>query len=98
MLGGAAELPEDCRTWGDCVLVMTVGSGEHPRELFRAGLNAANPRAEFNLALPKSDGRSTALTVTVEAGAFGPIQDRVVLERAVLLMAPRGGPAPRPGG
>lgn len=97
-LGGIAELPEDCRAWGDCSLVMTVGMADRPREVFRAGLNGANPRAEFNVALPASDGRGAVLTITVEAGAFGPIQDRVVLERAVLLSAPRDRTAPRPGG
>jgi hypothetical protein len=95
-LGGVAELPEACRTWGDCILVMTIGTRE-PREVFRARLSAESPRAEFNIALPAPSGSGSVLTATVEAGLYGPIQDRVVLERAVLLLSPEQHPSSRPG-
>jgi hypothetical protein len=86
-LGGVAELPEDSRAWGDCFLVMTVGSGDRAHEVFRTELSGAAPRAEFNVELPAA-GPAPALTVTVDAGPYGPIQDRVVLKRAVLLLTP----------
>lgn len=97
-LGGLAELPEDCRMWGDCTLAITISSGERGREVFRAELNGASPRAEFNVELPAQPGAGATLTMSIEAGPYGPIQDRVVLQRAVLLLPPVDRPArePRP--
>jgi hypothetical protein len=87
-LGGVAVLPEDCRTWGDCVLVLSVTAGSGPaREVLRAAITASAPQAPFSVALPGGLGRSAMLTATLEAGQYGPIQDRVVLRRTVILLA-----------
>jgi hypothetical protein len=92
-LGGIAEIPEDSRAWGDCVLVFSTGP-DPAQEVYRAALSGKEPRVEFSIALPGV--RGATLTATVEAGPYGPIQDRVVLRRAVVLLSDRPGEAPDP--
>ncbi len=80
-LGATAELPRQMWTWGDCqVVVSAVGSPQ--TELFRARLNADQPQARIAVAL----NGAKRLSIRVEAGQFGPIQDRVILRRPVLLV------------
>ncbi len=79
-----AELDPSCLTWGDAELVVSTGAG---RELFRARLNADTPAARADVAMdPSAPG---PLVITLEPGEFGPIQDRVILRRPLLLVAPR---------
>ena len=73
-----ASLPPANWAWGDCELVVRTESGH---ELFRSRLNAASPSVRLNVPL---DG-ARALTIEVEAGQSGAIQDGVVLHQPTLL-------------
>ncbi len=72
-----AELPRAAWQWGDFELVIR----SNDTEVFRARLNGTNPTATINVPLT---GRE--LTIELTQGANGPIQDRLVLERPMLLM------------
>jgi hypothetical protein len=72
------QLPVLARTIGDCdVVVLDDG-----HEVFRARLNARHPSA--SIAVPLS---GSILTIEVREGSSGPIQNRVVLNRAAILVA-----------
>lgn len=73
---GNAEFPLEALPWGDCEFVVSQGGVE----LLRERLNQDHPRVEFSL--PVMPG---ALVITIEAGAYGPINDRIVLRRPLLL-------------
>lgn len=75
-LAAEASLPRDAFEWGDYELVIR----SNDEEVFRARLNAAHPAATINVAVP---GRE--LTIELTAGAHGPVQDRLILDRAMLL-------------
>jgi hypothetical protein len=76
--GATAELPRQMWTWGDCQVVVDAGG----TEVFRARLNADQPTAGIAVAL----GGARRLSVRVEPGAYGPVQDRVLLRRPLLLV------------
>ena len=80
-----AELPRAMWNWGDCTVAITVRAEGRDKELFRQRLTAEQPRATINAPLEKL-GAGARLRVTVEAGSAGPVQDRVVLKRPVLLV------------
>lgn len=71
-----AELPRDAWPWGDCDLVVSVDG----MELLRERLSPARAAVEFSI-----PARGETLTISVEPGAFGPINDRVLLRRAIVL-------------
>jgi hypothetical protein len=75
--GAEARLPESARAWGNCVLRIR----DNDREVFTATLNAETPTALIGVRLTGS-----TLTVEVTEGSGGPIQDRVVLARAMVLV------------
>lgn len=75
-LAGVAEMPLESLPWGDCELVIS----QNNVELLRHRLNQEQPRIEFSLVVEPGE-----LTIAVEPGAFGPINDRVVLRRPLLL-------------
>lgn len=75
--GAVAELPRDAWPWGDCVLIVTIDG----REALRERLNMDRPRVEFSV---PANGR--AITITLDEGAYGPINDRVILRRPLLLV------------
>lgn len=87
-LRGTAEMPESSWTWGDCVLIVSaIGEGGAERELLRERINAERPTIEFNVPLPRSSGRPvTRLIVTLDPGEHGPVQDRVILRGAMVLL------------
>lgn len=91
-IAGWAELPRDCWTWGNCVVVISITpaarSAQGPTELLRETLSSDHPTVEFNLDLEQSALKDRVLTVAVEAGERGPIQDHVVLHRVLLLRKP----------
>jgi hypothetical protein len=80
------ELPRSDWDWGDAELSVTLVSGGRETELFRRRLSAEQPRAAINAALDKS-APGARLRIRLDAGAYGPVQDRVVLHRPVLLGA-----------
>jgi hypothetical protein len=82
-LSAAAELPRQNWTWGDCDLVVLTGDAQGDKELFRQRLNAESPRAAIAAAI---DPGATHLTVRLEAGPGGPVQDHAVLLRPMLLV------------
>ncbi|MHC4099547.1 MAG: hypothetical protein ACYS15_01225 [Planctomycetota bacterium] len=78
-LSAEAALPVKARSWGDCELVIR----EDDQQIFSTRLNAERPSAVIGLPL---DG--SRLTVEVTEGSGGPVQDQVVLLRALVLISP----------
>ncbi len=72
-----AQLPETAWAWGDCVLKVRDGD----REVFSGRLNAETPTATVGVRLTGS-----TLTIEVAEGSAGPIQDRVILLRGLILV------------
>jgi len=81
-----AVLPRDMRVWGDCELSLWVGDGEAPIELTRHRLHADDPSASLRAGLAGYGGQT--LELRLDAGAFGPVQDRVVVSRPMLILQP----------
>jgi len=71
------EMPDDAFPWGDCEVVFEVDGVEQAR----VRLNEEQPSREIAIDL---DGQT--LTVRVEPGAYGPVKDRVLLRRPLLLL------------
>jgi hypothetical protein len=74
------EMPVSSRVWGDCEVVVRTGN----REVWRVRLNADTPSHEGVMEIDPG----TPLRIAVEAGFRGGIQDRVVLRRPLVLIAP----------
>jgi len=72
-----ARLPAQSRAWGDCDLIIR----DDDRTVFTTRLNAETPTATIGVRLSGS-----TLTVEVTEGAAGPIHDRVVLLRCLILV------------
>jgi hypothetical protein len=72
-----AILPPSARAWGDFLLIVAAGD----EELYRARLNGEHPTDTINVPIA---GRE--LTVELTQGANGPIQDRLILRRPLLLV------------
>lgn len=85
-----AELPREFWTWGDCELVVSISPADQTAEseLARQHLSAAQPIATINAALGAAPG-VRRLRFRLEPGEFGPVQDRIILRRPLLLV---GGP------
>jgi hypothetical protein len=83
-----ARLAPGAAPWGDCELVIRVDDREVLRRRLVAGEAAAN------LAI---DAEGRTLTIRVEPGRFGPVNDRVILKRPLLLRdaGPGSGESPR---
>lgn len=81
---GIAELPARCRLWGDCTVAITAGG----KRLWEARLKGDSPRAEFNVDVAAGSG---PLRITLDQGAGGPVQDRVIIRRGVFALTPMGG-------
>lgn len=77
-----AVLPGASRPWGDCEFVVRIDGVEALRER----LSEERPSIEF--ALPAA-GRE--LSITVEPGAYGPINDRVIVRRAIIIVGKPAG-------
>jgi hypothetical protein len=71
------ELPDSCRVWGDCTLIMTVDG----KELARVRLTPQAPTSVLAADLP-ADAKQ--LTLSLDPGNQGSVEDRVVLKRAIL--------------
>ncbi len=78
-----ADLPVDALPWGDCELVVTVDG----REELRRRLWQDAPRYEFSVALGGAD-HAREMTIAIEPGPSGPINDRVILRRPLILVDP----------
>jgi hypothetical protein len=78
-LSAEATLPVLARSWGDCELIIR----EDDQQIFSARLNADQPTTTVGVALEGSQ-----LTIEVTEGSGGPVQDQVVLLRALVLVEP----------
>lgn len=76
-LAGSAALDGEAWPWGDCEFVIAVDG----YEVFRSRLTRDTPPARFNVEL---DGART-IDLIVEPGLNGPLNDRVVIRRPLLL-------------
>lgn len=92
-ISGWAVLPEECRTWGDCTVTVTVGADAggqgSSQKVVEFALSGAAPVVKIDQELPAA-ATNAWLIVTVGEGKNGPVQDRVVLRRMLVGMS--GGP------
>ncbi|MCK4872530.1 MAG: hypothetical protein KAS72_07375 [Phycisphaerales bacterium] len=72
-------LPAECSAWGSFDAVLLVNDAE----VFRQRLDRDHRTAAVNLPLT-----ADALTIRIEGGEFGPIQDRLLIRDAMFLLAP----------
>lgn len=79
----AAGIEAPIEQWTDCVLRVLAVSGSDERVLFEQRLNRDMPAAELNTAIPAG---TDELVIEIDPGEYGPIQDRVLLHRARLLV------------
>ncbi len=82
-LSGVAELPKACRAWGDCDVTIELTGQGPAKPLWHQHLKDSQPEAMFNIMIP--EGAKGQLTVRVDAGQYGPILDRVILRRPLML-------------
>lgn len=74
-------LREDCLAWGDCSITLAIARAGKTTELLRTSLSSAQPSASLSTDLPSSGGE---LTLTIDPGKHGPVQDRIVIRNAML--------------
>ncbi len=74
-ISGGARLPAGIGRWGDCEVVLAVDGLEVWRERLHSGASSA----VFNI-----EARGETLTIRVEEGRYGPVWDRVTIERAMI--------------
>lgn len=79
------ELPEGSRSWGDCQVALAFETRAGVAQGPRVRVHRGAPVQHLASDLPPGVRR---ITLTLEEGAFGPVQDRVVLRRPMLLMGP----------
>lgn len=77
-----ASLLDGASVWADCELVVRLGDVELARER----LNASSPSVAIGIDLPRDIGGGE-LIITLEPGAHGAVDDRVVLRRPLVLIA-----------
>ncbi|MGP1310245.1 MAG: hypothetical protein ACTS27_08620 [Phycisphaerales bacterium] len=73
-----AELPRDAFPFGDCEFVVSIDG----REVLRERLNPARAAVEFSV-----DASGSVLRLALEPGEYGPVNDRAVLRRAIVLLS-----------
>lgn len=95
-LSATLELDTASRIWGDCVVTVTLVPAKGlSREVVKARLWEEVATATF---IADVDGGST-LRVRVDPGERGPVQDRVVIRRPLILVGtPPAGKTPNPSG
>ncbi|MDQ7012716.1 MAG: hypothetical protein Q9O74_02330 [Planctomycetota bacterium] len=72
-----ATLPPAMWAWGDCEVVVLMGDGT---EAARERLWADRPSVEINVPL----GGMAGMSIAIESGSSGPVQDRVVFSRPIV--------------
>lgn len=80
-----AELPLECRVWGDCEIALTLVAGTTERQLVRERLWSDRASLNINAQLDESAGGGR-LRIEVLPGRAGPIQDSVRLRRPLVLI------------
>lgn len=81
-VAGSAALDAGTAPWGDCEIVILAGE----REVLRKELTQESGPIAFNIEL----AGARTFTIATEPGRYGPILDRVVLSRPLVLMGPKG--------
>jgi hypothetical protein len=81
-LGTVAQLPPSARVWGDCELIVESLNGTRSTPLAKVHLSGASPSAEISVPLAGAG----KVRMTIDPGPSGPIQDRVVLRRPMVLV------------
>lgn len=76
-----AQLPRSMRAWGDCDLIIETSNGGAWREILRERLHGDRPVVQVNVAI-----NASKLRIRVDEGRYGPIQDHVQIDRALLLV------------
>ena len=85
-LAGWVTLPDEASLWGDCnIVIETIDNAGQATVTASARLRGVAPNVRINEELPAGSER---LRIRLEPGEYGPVQDRVLLERFVLLTAP----------
>ena len=85
-LSGRAQLPPDCRVWGDCEFSLEVSAAGQTRPLWKTRLTAQDPETAFEFDLPRDLPQGPRmLSAVLREGEGGPIQDRVTLRRVLIL-------------
>lgn len=84
-LAAGVELPRAMWNWGDAEMVVSLVSAGRETELFRQHLSAEQPKGTINASLEHAASGSR-LRVRLESGAYGPIQNKVLLRRPVVLV------------
>ncbi|MEC9373667.1 MAG: hypothetical protein VYC34_07475 [Planctomycetota bacterium] len=80
--GAVAEMPMDALPWGDCEIVVLVDGEERLRERLGAGA----VQLELSVPLEGMTADAQELEIRVEPGEYGPVNDRVILRRPILLI------------
>jgi hypothetical protein len=94
-VAGWAEVPPEARVWAEFTLVFEgVSARGEVTPLASESMSGSHPVAEFNIELPATGSVGGAgldrLRVSIQPGPRGPIQNRVVLRRALLLVDDAG--------
>ncbi len=85
---GYAQMDDRSFAWGDCTITVAIARpGAPDRELAKSRLNSTTPSLTISADLGALKPGDT-LKVRTEPGQRGPIQDRVVLRRMLLLTGP----------
>lgn len=88
-----AELPRSNWNWGDCILIVSLVSGqgesESETEVSRTRINAENPSVPVRISL-QSHARQRSgpmnLRIRLDPGMYGPIQDQIILRNPIILL------------
>lgn len=82
-LSATLALREDCCAWGNCGVTLALRRADRDVTLFTGSLTGERPTLNIAVELPVGTTAPT-LILTIDAGEHGPIQDRVVLRRAIV--------------
>lgn len=86
-IAGWATLDPAASAWGDCEFRMSISAaGGETREVTQGRVHVEAPAMPINVAIPPSSSTAArTLRLELRAGAGGPIQDRLVLKRMLIL-------------
>lgn len=97
-IAATLELDPASRVWGDCLVTVTLtpakggGGAGGVKDLLKARLNEDSPTASFTA---ETAGGGT-IRVRVEPGERGPVQDRVIIRRPMILLGQPSKLEPKP--
>lgn len=86
-LSAEVQLPDSAWMWGDCELVLRVVTAGTEREAARVRVYGGKSVMPLNARLDAPAG--STLRISLEPGAYGAVQARVVLKHALLNGSPR---------